>query len=103
MEVASLKTARGRPRHLTEFFEPVQWCQLRIVAGSDSQQLVDHELVLAPFDLNLPDGSCHDVGSDGLDDAIADAERGTKGLVDTLKPRRDVDPVAHHRIAQPRA
>ena len=51
-KVASLDVFRGLPGHRAELLVPIANSQRRIIAGAESQQLIDHEFGLAALHLN---------------------------------------------------
>jgi hypothetical protein len=82
----------------------VQSCSSRshmIVAGAQSKQLIDHELGLAALDLNPLQRSRQELGPRLVIDAVADADRSAKLLVDAFEPRGDIHAISQRGVAQP--
>src|SRR5258708_3917787 len=100
-EVGSLELLRGLPGHRAQLLVPIADPQLRIVAGAKSEQFIDHELSLAALHLNPLYWTCEYVGLHLVVDAVADADRGTKQLVNAFKAGGDVHAVSQGSVAQP--
>ena len=88
------------PRHLAQPYIRTSHLEIRVAAGFEAQQFVDHELVGASFDSNPAQRPYYHVGTCGFDSAVTDANRRTERLVHAFKSRRDVHSVAHDRVTE---
>src|SRR5260370_5081461 len=100
-EIASLDQLRGRPCHRTQLFIVIAHAKFRIVAGAESEQFIDHELGLAALYLNPLKRSREYIGLRLVVDAVADADGGTKQLVDAFKSGGDIHAISQGSVAQP--
>ena len=85
----------------SELLVPVADAELRIIAGAQRNQLIDHELGLAALDLSPLDRPCEQVRLGLIVNAVADADRGAEQFVDAFKAGRDIHTVSQGCVAQP--
>src|SRR5882724_6095947 len=100
-KISSLELLRGLPSHRAQLLLPIADPQVRIVALTKSEQFIDHELGFTTLHLNWLDRPCEYIGLRLVVDAVADADRGAKQLVDAFQAGSNVHAVPQGCIAQP--
>src|SRR5882724_12712453 len=100
-QISGLELLRGLPGHRAQLLIPIANLYLRIVALTKREQLIDHELGLAALHLNPLDRPRKYIGLRMVVNAVADADRGAKQLVDAFEAGGNVHTVAQGGVAQP--
>src|SRR6266481_3192735 len=67
---------------------------------ADTDQFIDHDLALSPFDRGELDRSGDDAVRHGVVDTVADANCRLEDFIDAFQSGRNVHAITHHRVAQ---